>query len=80
MKIHRDIIQGTEEWHEIRKGKMTGSKASAIANQGKGLDTYVKQIVIGMFLEKLSQKNETLNKELTQTQAFKKGLLQQMFV
>ena len=62
MQIHRDIIQGTEEWHDLRKGKMTGSKASAIASQGKGLETYVKQIVIGMFAERKSFTNEAMER------------------
>jgi type I restriction enzyme S subunit len=39
-----------------------------------------EQIVIGKFLEDLSIKIESSKEELTQTQAFKKGLLQQMFV
>jgi type I restriction enzyme S subunit len=39
-----------------------------------------EQIVIGKFLEDLSIKIESAKKELTQTQTFKKGLLQQMFV
>ena len=34
-----DIIQGMDEWHEARRGRMTASKASAIRAQGKGLDT-----------------------------------------
>jgi len=51
MIIHRDIIQGTPEWHEIRVGKMSASHADAIGNCGKGLETYVKQIVRGMFIE-----------------------------
>jgi type I restriction enzyme S subunit len=39
-----------------------------------------EQIVIGKFLEDLSIKIESSKEELTQTQTFKKGLLQQMFV
>jgi hypothetical protein len=45
MKIYKDLEQGTPEWHEIRKGKMTASNATAIGNCGKGLETYVKEIV-----------------------------------
>lgn len=30
MKIYKDIIQGTEEWHELRKGKVTGSVCAVI--------------------------------------------------
>lgn len=44
MKVH-NMPQRSAEWHAIRKGKMTGSHAQAIATQGKGLDTYVYQLV-----------------------------------
>lgn len=37
--------QGSDEWKEIRKGKMTASNATAIGNCGKGLETYTKEIV-----------------------------------
>ncbi len=46
MKIHKDIEQGTTEWHAIRKGKMTASNATAIGNNGKGLETYIREIVM----------------------------------
>ena len=44
MKIHK-FEQNTPEWHEVRKGKMTASNATAIGNIGKGLETYTKEIV-----------------------------------
>lgn len=44
MKIH-NCEQKSEEWHAIRKGKMTASNATAIGNCGKGLETYTKEIV-----------------------------------
>jgi len=33
--------QRSEEWFEIRKGKMTASNAQAIGANGKGLETYI---------------------------------------
>ena len=45
MKIYYDIEQGTPEWHEVRKGKMTASNATAIGNVGKGLESYTKEVV-----------------------------------
>ena len=45
MKIHNTIEQGTEEWFNIRKEKMTASNASAIGNNGKGLDTYINNLM-----------------------------------
>lgn len=37
--------QGTDEWFAIRKGKMTASHAQAIGNCGKGLDTYITELM-----------------------------------
>lgn len=48
MIIHR-MEQGTDEWHEVRKGKLTASNGTAIATNGAGLKTYVKKIVLAMF-------------------------------
>ena len=38
MKLH-NIDQQSDEWFELRLGKLTASKAQAIATNGKGLDT-----------------------------------------
>lgn len=46
MKIH-NVEQGTDEWFILRLGKLTASKADAIAANGKGLDT--------LCLEKVSE-------------------------
>ena len=37
--------QGTPEWFEERKGIMTASHAQAIGNAGKGLDTYIHELM-----------------------------------
>ena len=44
MNLHQ-IEQGTPEWFELRKLKMTASNAQAIATGGKGLDTYVHTLI-----------------------------------
>lgn len=49
MKIYKDLVQGTPEWFAVRKGKMTASNAQAIANQGKGLDTYAHKVMAEYF-------------------------------
>lgn len=45
MKIYDNIEQLSPEWFAIRKGKMTASHAQAIGTNGKGLDTYIMQIM-----------------------------------
>jgi hypothetical protein len=45
MKIYQ-IHQGSKAWHSIRRGKMTASRAQAIAASGRGLETYIYQIVL----------------------------------
>lgn len=44
MKVY-DCQQGTPEWLDIRKGKLTGSNAQAIASNGKGLETLAYEIM-----------------------------------
>lgn len=39
------MLQGSDEWHTMRHGKLTGSHATAIGNNGKGLKTYVDDII-----------------------------------
>ena len=45
IKFH-NVIQGSEEWLELRKGKLTGSKATPIGANGAGLKTYCKEIAM----------------------------------
>lgn len=45
MIIYKDIIQGEEAWFKIRKGKLSGSHACEIGNNGKGLDTYIVNLM-----------------------------------
>lgn len=51
MKIYDNIIQGTEEWFQVRLGKFGSSDAQAVAFCGRGLDTIcfqkVAEIIIG---------------------------------
>lgn len=44
MKIH-NVEQQSVEWFEIRKFKMTGSKANTIAVNWKWLETYITELV-----------------------------------
>lgn len=46
MVIHRNLIQGTDEWLDIRRLKFTASKATAVGANGKGLDTYVDDLIL----------------------------------
>lgn len=49
-KYHETLEQGTEEWLEVRKGKITASHAQEIGNGKKGLETYI----ISLMAEKYS--------------------------
>lgn len=44
MKIH-NVEQQTEEWFALRDLKLTSSEATAIGNNGKGLETLAKTLV-----------------------------------
>jgi len=47
--IHKDIKQQTDEWYEIKKLKMSASHANTIMAAGKGLETYVNELVAEHF-------------------------------
>jgi len=40
-----DCVQGSDEWFNARKGKTTASKADVILANGKGLETYIYEIM-----------------------------------
>ena len=67
MKIH-ELEQGTSEWFDVRKGKMTASHAQAIGNIGKGLDTYILELMAEYFStgekEQFSNKHTDRGNEL----------------
>jgi len=44
MKIH-NIAQCSSEWFEIKKAKMSASNAQAIGANGKGLETYILELM-----------------------------------
>lgn len=45
---HNDLIQGSDEWLEFRKGKLTGSNATPIGANKAGLETYCMEIALEM--------------------------------
>lgn len=49
MKIYEEVEQGTEEWFELKKGKMTASHATAIMANGKGLTSLVEEIITDLY-------------------------------
>jgi len=67
MKIH-NFEQGTPEWFKVREGKMTASHAQAIGNCGKGLTTYINEMMSEMYSsgedEKFSNKHTDRGNEL----------------
>ena len=48
MKLHQ-IEQQSDDWFAIRKGKLTASHAQAIGNCGRGLDTYIIELMSEYF-------------------------------
>lgn len=50
----KNSIQGSDEWLEDRKGKLTASNAQAISANGKGLETYIYTLLA----EKYSSNDE----------------------
>jgi len=46
MVHYHNLIQGSPEWFEFRKGMLTGSNATAIGANGTGLITYCKKIAM----------------------------------
>lgn len=50
-KYRFDIIQQTPEWFEAKKLKMGASHAGVIMANGKGLDTYVKELLADYYSE-----------------------------
>lgn len=61
MIVH-EMEQGTPEWFEIRKGKMTASNATAIGNIEKGLDTYVRKIIRGLIVDEIHYTNKDIDR------------------
>lgn len=43
--IHHQVPQNTPEWLEARRAKLTASKAYTIKSAGKGLETYIMQLL-----------------------------------
>ena len=62
MKILNKMEQYSDEWWEARAGRMTASNAQAIATRGKGLETYIYQILA----EKYSKNHESFSNEAMQ--------------
>lgn len=49
MIIYKDLVQGSPEWFKARDAKMTASHATAIGNNGKGLETYIMELMSDHF-------------------------------
>lgn len=75
MKIH-DLEQQSKEWFDIRKGKITCSKAQAIGNNGKGLETYVNEIMSEHYS---SQEKEHFTNEHTERGNELESLAREMY-
>ena len=61
MKYYFDIEQQSPEWFNLRKGKMTGSHAQEIGNQGKGLETNINTLMAEFYSN--ADKEQFMNKD-----------------
>ena len=61
MIIH-NIEQGSDVWFEVRKLKLTASKATAISANGAGLKTLVNELILNMFIDKEAYTNANLER------------------
>jgi hypothetical protein len=61
MKIHRDIIQGSPEWEQIKLGKLSASHFKDILCKGAGRKLYMRrlagEVLSGIKYESYSNKN-----------------------
>lgn len=55
--------QGTEAWMKDRSGHVTASHAQAIGNNGKGLDTYLNEIMAEYFSSAEKEQYSNINTE-----------------
>ena len=51
MQVLYNVKQKSQEWHNLRNGKMTASNASTIMANGKGLNTYILEIMSKYYSE-----------------------------
>ena len=67
-KYYYEITQQTEEWYKLKSDKLGASNATAIANQGKGLDTEINKKMAEYFAsvktENFSNSNTDRGNEL----------------
>jgi hypothetical protein len=62
MIYHWDIIQQTDEWHKVKELKMSASHATAIGNCGKGLETYIRQLVRDTIVKRVNYTNKDMER------------------
>lgn len=83
--IHRDIVQGSDEWHAIRAGKWSASKAATIMGglDTKGLADLIKDVawervfgpIGGGFKSAAMERGNELEPEARDWYAFEKGVV-----
>ena len=72
MKIFTNIEQGSPEWFDLRKCKLTASHGCEIGNNGKGLETYIVKMMAESYSSGMAEKfsNEHLERGIElETQA-----------
>lgn len=66
MQIHL-CEQGSEQWHAVKKGKMSASHAQEIANAGAGLTSYIYEMMAEVYSSapKETYTNEDMERGVT---------------
>lgn len=69
-----NCLQNSDEWYELRKRRMTASHATAISACGKGLETYIEEKMMNLYMveEEAGYKSKAMDrgKELEDSAAF----------
>jgi type I restriction enzyme, S subunit len=79
--LYQFLLSYEDKWKRIEQGStFTAVNGDDIKSLKLNVPTIMEQKKIAGFLSSLDTKLEKINNQITQTQIFKKGLLQQMFV
>ena len=62
MKNHNNIIQGTDEWHHLRKGKITGTTLKAIMGTPKARQEAIYDVIAESLREGIEEDENAMER------------------